>query len=173
MAPAGNIYERELKNLMSGDPKLIDKITKTCSEEEKKGYDSLKTNPFVMIRAAGSLGVDLVALRWDCSFPIEVKSSIDETLHFSRNPRLMEQATKMKEECQTAHLLPVYAFRLKRCKGDPWRIFALPTEELKGNMRLVQGQVPKIEYNDKNHYIMKWCKGIKLSDFVRYLNLQG
>lgn len=170
MAPPGNIYERELKNILAGDPKALDKLMKSCTEEEKEDYSKIRDNPFVVIRAAGSLGVDLVALRWDFSFPIEVKSSIDETLHFSRNPRLMEQAEKMKEECARAHLLPMYAFRLKRSKGDPWRVFLVPTEELKGNLRLVQNQIPKIDYNDKNHYIMKWSKGMKLSKLISYMN---
>ena len=113
MAAPGDTYERELKGLLSGDKKTIAKMVKTCDEKETKWYNSLMENPFMVIRAAGSLGVDLVALRWDYSFPIEVKSSCDDTLHFSKSQRLMEQAARMKDDCSSAQLLPIYAFRLK------------------------------------------------------------
>ena len=113
MAAPGDTYERELKGLLSGDKKVIEKMIRTCDEKETAWYRSLIDNPFLVIRAAGSLGVDLVALRWDYSFPIEVKSSSEDTLHFSKSPRLMEQANRMKDDCDSAHLLPIYAFRLK------------------------------------------------------------
>lgn len=170
MAAPGDIYERELKYLLAGDKKVIDKMIKTCDESEKGAYNSMIDDPFVVIRAAGSLGVDLVALRWDFSFPIEVKSSAEDVLHFSRNQRLTEQADRMKAECARSHVLPVYAFRLKSYRGDPWRIFALPMdEELKGNMGLLQRRIPKIRVNDKGNYIMKWGDGMKLSDFIGYI----
>ncbi len=172
MGAPGDIYERELKYLLSGEEKNIQKMVKTCNPKEKMAYEKMLTDPFVVIRAAGSLGVDLVALRWDFSFPIEVKSSIDETMHFSRSQRLTEQADRMKEECARSHLLPVYAMRLKGFKGDPWRIFALPMDEqLKGNMGLLQRKIPTIKVNDNGNYIMKWSDGMKLSDFIDYVSL--
>jgi Holliday junction resolvase len=174
VAAPGDIYERELKYLLSGDAKIIDKMVKTCDDHEKNAYRSMIGDPFVVIRAAGSLGVDLVALRWDFSFPIEVKSSAEEIMHFSRNPRLTDQAERMKNECARSHLLPVYAFRLKSVHGDPWRIFALPVEEtLKGNMGFLQRKVPQIRVNDNGNYIMKWSDGMKLSDFIAYIALDN
>jgi Holliday junction resolvase len=171
MAAPGDIYERELKYLLTGDKKVIGKMIKTCDEDETSAYNSMFDEPFVVIRAAGSLGVDLVALRWDFSFPIEVKSSAEEIMHFSRNPRLTEQAEKMKNECSKSHLLPVYAFRLKSVRGDPWRIFTLPLEEdLQGNMGLLQRRVPEIRVNDNGNYIMKWSDGMKLSEFIQYMS---
>ena len=88
MAPPGDVYERELKALLAGDSKAIAKMVKTCNALEKANYGTMLQDPFLVIRAAGSLGVDLVALRWDFSFPIEVKSSCDDVLHFSKNQRL-------------------------------------------------------------------------------------
>lgn len=171
MAAPGDIYERELKYLLSGDKKVVEKMIKTCDDSERKSYLSMMDEPFVVIRAAGSLGVDLVALRWDFSFPIEVKSSGDDVLHFSRNPRLSEQAEKMKAECIRSHLLPVYAFRLKGVRGDPWRIFTLPSEELKGNMGYLQRKVPNIDTSNNGNYIMRWKDGMKLSDFICYVGV--
>ena len=170
MAAPGDVYERELKGLLTGEKKTVEKMIKTCCETERKWYCSLMDNPFLVIRAAGSLGVDLVAMRWDYSFPIEVKSSADDTLHFSKNPRLMEQAKKMADECFSAHLLPIYAYRLKNQKGDPWRIFTLPSElELKGSMGYLQRRIPKIEQNGNGNLIMRWNDGMKLSELVEYM----
>ena len=88
MSTNGDIYERELKAILAGDEKVIDKMIRTCTDEEREGYLSIKELPFMVVRAAGSHGVDLIALRWDFSFPIEVKSSADHILHFSRSARL-------------------------------------------------------------------------------------
>ena len=63
MGAPGDIYERELKFLLSGDSKIINKMVKTCDETEESGYRRMEDQPFVVIRAAGSLGVDLVASR--------------------------------------------------------------------------------------------------------------
>ena len=173
MAAPGDTYERELKGLLSGDRKTIEKMVKTCDDNERRWYMSLIDNPFMVIRAAGSLGVDLVALRWDYSFPIEVKSSSDDTMHFSKNPRLMEQANRMKDDCRSAQLLPIYAFRLKNQKGDPWRFFALPLDyQLKGSMGLLQRHIPAVEMNGNGNYIIRWNDGMKLSDLIDYMQFQ-
>ena len=173
MAAPGDTYERELKGLLSGDTKVIEKMVKTCDERETRWYRSLIDNPFMVIRAAGSLGVDLVALRWDYSCPIEVTSSSDDTMHFSKNPRLMEQANRMKDDCTSAQLLPIYAFRLKNQKGDPWRLFALPMEcNLKGPMGLLQRHIPPVEMNSNGNFIIRWSDGIKLSELVDYMQFQ-
>ena len=169
-AVAGDIYERELKALLNGDRKTIAKMIKTCNEEESRSYSLMLKDPFLVIRAAGSLGVDLVALRWDFSFPIEVKSSAEETMHFSRNPRLTEQAEKMKEVCGRSNLLPVYAFRLKSMRGDPWRVFTIPTDdELKGKNELLRRLIPKMEVTGNGNYVMRWGDGIKLCDLLSYM----
>ncbi|MCL2317549.1 MAG: Holliday junction resolvase [Methanomassiliicoccaceae archaeon] len=168
----GNIYERELKHVLSGDKKAISQMIKTCSEEESKAYSLMLNDPFLVVRAAGSLGVDLVALRWDFSFPIEVKSSAEETMHFSRNPRLAEQADKMKRSCFRSSLLPIYAFRLKGVRGDPWRIFTMPSdEEIKGRNENLRRVLPKMEVTGKGNYIMRWNEGMKLCDLLTFMSI--
>jgi len=170
MATAGDRYERELKHLLAGDEKTVKTMMKTCDDTEKRGYAMIMECPFVVIRAAGSLGVDLVALRWDFSFPIEVKSSADDSLRFTKNHRIIEQADKMAEDCKRSSLIPIYAFRLKGYRGDPWRIFALPTDDiLKGKMRLVQRTIPPIGTNSNGNLVMRWEEGMKLSKFIEYL----
>ncbi len=176
MATTGDIYERELKYILSGDEAVIKKVTKTCTESECAAYQSLISAPFMVVRAAGSHGVDLIALRWDFSFPIEVKSSGENVLHFSRNPRLGEQAESMLNECCKSGLLPIYAFRLKKSggniKGDPWRLFSLPMEtELKGAMGFIQRRLPQMTRGPSGNLIMKWDEGMKLSDFIKYANM--
>jgi Holliday junction resolvase len=54
----GSVYERELKKLLTA-------------------------NRFLVVRAAGSLGVDLVAINSNVAFPIEVKASRTTRLQFS------------------------------------------------------------------------------------------
>lgn len=167
----GNIYERELKYVLSGDKKTITQMIKTCSEDECRSYNLMLEDPFLVVRAAGSLGVDLVALRWDFSFPIEVKSSAEEVMHFSRNPRLAEQADKMKRSCFRSSLLPIYAFRLKGVRGDPWRIFTMPSdEEIKGRNEHLRRILPKMEVTGKGNYIMRWNEGMKLCDLLTYMS---
>ena len=174
MATAGDIYERELKGLLSGDTKVISKMIKTCDDAERESYNSMMESPFLMIRAAGSLGVDLVALRWDFSFPIEVKSSVDDVMHFSRTARLSEQATRMSETCNRSHLVPVYAFRLKSVRGDPWRIFTIPSDDkLRGHNEILRRRVPKLEVTPSGNYVMRWNDGMKLTDFISYLGFKG
>ena len=180
MAAPGDVYERELKALLAGDEKAIAKMVKTCNALETAAYNSMLTNPFLVIRAAGSLGVDLVALRWDFSFPIEVKSSADDVLHFSKSQRLSEQADNMLDDCCKSHLvpiytlslhdaLPIYAYRLKAFRGDPWRIFTIPTEhQFKGRNSLLYRRIPKLETSSSGNYIMRWENGMKLSDLILY-----
>lgn len=170
MAATGSVYERELKYLLSGEPKFITRMVKTCDPGETEAYNSMIEDPFLVVRAAGSLGVDLVALRWDFSFPIEVKSSNEDILHFSRNQRLGEQANQMLEECQKSHLIPIYAYRLKKVRGDPWRIFTIPSEkDLRGLSGLIKRRVPELELSSNGNYIMRWKNGMKLSDFISYM----
>ncbi len=165
----GDAFERELKRLLSYEDKAMGTMLKTCDADETRGYRTLDRYPFVVIRAAGSLGVDLVAIRGDLALPIEVKSSATDTLRFSRNQRLTEQADHMRDECLRADLVPIYAFRLKGRRGDPWRIFTLPMDSVEGRLGLIQRRLPTIEENGNGNLIMRWNDGMKLSRFIEYL----
>jgi len=163
-------YERELKNILEGDTKTLLKITKTCSVLEKGNYSKIQERPFAVIRAAGSFGVDLVAARGDISFLTEVKTSIENVLHFSTvGGKLQKQAEIMKKVCEKTKTLPIYAFRNKRRHGDSWRIFTLDVNGLEGRTNVVHRRLPKLNKSKSGNYIMKWENGMPLSDFISYL----
>jgi len=163
-------YERELRNILEGESKTLNNITKTCSSIEKANYYKVCNKPFAVIRAAGSFGVDLVAARGDISFLTEVKTSIDDTLHFSSmSGKLQQQAESMKKTCETTKTLPIYAYRTKGRRGDSWRIFTLDVKGLEGRLNILHKRLPKLKTSKKGNYILKWDEGMPLSDFISYL----
>jgi len=163
-------YERELKNILEGESKTLNRITKTCSIIEKDNYFKISNKPFAVIRAAGSFGVDLVAARGDISFLTEVKTSISDTLHFSSmSGKLQQQADNMKQVCEKTKTLPIYAFRTKGKHGDSWRIFTLDLNGLEGSTSIVHRRLPKLEKSKSGNYVMRWMEGMPLSDFISYL----
>ncbi|HWG91006.1 MAG TPA: hypothetical protein VNZ52_09195, partial [Candidatus Thermoplasmatota archaeon] len=163
-------YERELKGVLAGEEEAIRKVVKTCDPEETKNYHRAIAKPFLVVRAAGSLGVDLVALRGDVSFPIEVKSATKPTIHFSDGSgRNNEQADRMAAECGRASVIPLYAYRLKGKRGDSWRVFSLPTTGLEGRVKVLYDRLPKVEKSEKGSYILRWEDGLPLNRFLDYL----
>ena len=74
----GSQYERELRQVLAGIPKGVEAVIRSCNEQEKMKMRLIIQRPFLVVRAAGS-GMegsgDLLALRGDLCFPIEVKSS--------------------------------------------------------------------------------------------------
>lgn len=148
---------------------------------QRRCYFSTLHYPFVVIRAAGSLGMDLVVLRGDFSFPIEVKSSSSDVFRFSSSSGKAElQAEQMVGQCSRSHLLPFYAFRLKGERDDPWRIFAMPLgddpddiwwlQESHGTFaRLLMSKVPPVGRTAKGARVMRWRDGYPLSSFLEYL----
>jgi Holliday junction resolvase len=165
-----NVYERELKGILEGDDKTLSKVTKTCSALEKSNYYLTKEKPFIVVRAAGSFGVDLVALRGDISFLMEIKSSNTDTLHFSSvGGKLQRQADKMRDECEKTLTLPMYGFRLKGHGGDTWRFFTMDIKHLEGRARVLHNRLPKLAISKTGNYIMRWEDGMSLSDFLAYL----
>lgn len=163
-------YERELKNILEGEEKILTRITKSCTVLEKNDYYSITTKPFIVVRAAGSLGADLVALRGDISFLVEIKSSVDNTIHFSSvGGKLQQQADHLYRACEKTKTLPLYAFRLKSVRGDAWRMFTMDVDGLDGRIRVVQKRLPKLRSSKKGSYIMRWDEGLPLSKFISYL----
>jgi len=163
-------YERELKNILEGETETLIKITKTCTAIEKDNYSKISDKPFVVIRAAGSFGVDLVATRGDISFLTEVKTSFEDTLHFSSvGGKLQKQAETMKKLCEKTKTLPIYAFRTKGKHGDSWRIFTFDIDGLEGRISVLHRRLPKLEKSKSGNFVMRWNEGMPLSDFINYL----
>jgi len=167
---SGSQYERELRGILEGEKKTLDRITKSCSALEKDNYLKINDKPFVVIRAAGSMGVDLVAVRGDISFLTEVKSSISDTLHFSSVAgKLQKQADSMFKTCTKTKTLPIYAFRLKGQRGDSWRFFTSDIEGLQGTASVLNRRLPKLDRSKTGNFVMRWENGMPLSDFISYL----
>ena len=164
-----SVYERELKGVLQGNKKVLENMIKSCDENVKKIFFQIMEKPFIVIRAAGSFGIDLVAVREDFSFPIEVKASVESVFHFSDDRRLTEQAEELKRECSSAGVIPLYAFRLKRMRGDPWRIFTLNVENIRGRTKLFYDRIPKMEKTKTGNYVMRWKHGMPLHGFIDYL----
>jgi len=171
----GQIFERELKGILSADADMLARVTKTCTPDEKAGYNKICAHPFLVVRGAGSLGMDLVAITWKMSFPIEVKSSKSDVLRFSRNEKLLEQADKMIRDCTRVGLVPLYAFRLKGKRGDAWRVFALDIGTLDGQYhglsKLIYDKLPKIKPSKEGNFIMRWQEGWPLYKFIDYIEM--
>lgn len=164
-------YERELKGLLSGEEDVLRRVTKALEPDVVKGYQSALTRPFLVVRAAGSLGVDLVALRGDVSFPIEVKSAVNPVIHFSAGSGANnQQAARMSAECSRAQIVPLYAYRLKNARGkDPWRIFSLPDATLTGRLQVLYDRLPKVERTAAGNLVLRWDDGMPLHRLFEYL----
>ncbi|MCX8173868.1 MAG: Holliday junction resolvase [Thermoplasmata archaeon] len=169
----GSIYERELKRIFEADAKEMEKISRRCGYDTRANYLLLKKIPFVVLRAAGSFGIDLVAVRGEFSFPVEVKSSSQKTFLFTaQSGRAREQADEMERICRNSNLLPLYAYRLKdgSIDGDPWAIFTLDGLEFsEGRNRYLYNKIPKIERTASGNRVMYWEHGLLLNQFVKYL----
>jgi len=166
----GSNYERELKSILHGDVSAIEKITKSLDQIIKMSYEKVISKPFLVLRAAGSLGCDLVALRHDVAFPIEVKSSIERKFMFSaQSGRPALQAKQFALDCSRAGLMPIYAFRLKNAGEDPWRIFTLPNISVDGRLRIVYSKIPQICTTKSGNYIMAWENGMPLHKFLDFI----
>lgn len=163
-------YERELKGILTGDPRVLAGMSKSLDPTESARYAEAQSNPFLVVRAAGSLGADLVALRHDVSFLVEVKSSKEELLHFTDSPRLTEQVDLIRSQCERSGVLPFYAFRLKGIRGDAWRLFTLPGLRLAGRARLLYDQVPRMDRTTRGNPVLRWQEGMPLATFLAYVN---
>ena len=163
-------YERELKGIMEADVSILKRMIKKCNAKISRKYLMIGKKPFLVIRAAGSLGFDLLAVRGDLSLPIEVKSSSSKKISFTSNSaREVRQAELFKTKCERSELFPIYAFRLKNVKDDVWKIFTLDIENVDKDRLWLYDQIPKIDRTKKMNYILRWENGMPLSDFIELL----
>lgn len=163
------IYERELVHLLRGEPGVIEKASRSMKMLEREKMRKILNCPFLVLRAAGSLGVDLAALRGDISFPIEVKSSRKKKVYLN-SLKLRDQANRMIQVCQRCHVIPLYAYRLKSVRGDAWRMFTLPLSGLEGRNRILYKRIPTVQITKQGNFVLVWEEGMPLSDLVDYLD---
>lgn len=166
--PASN-YERELKGILEADTDTLKRVIKKCDADGSRKYLLIERKPFLVVRGAGSMGFDLIAVRCDMSIPIEVKSSSSGIVPFTSNSaRETKQAELFRIRCERVGLFPLYALRLKNARGDPWRVFTLNISVSK-EAEWIHRELPVIDRTKSNNYIMKWEKGKPLGDFIELI----
>ena len=160
-------YERELREVLSGTEKGVNAVIRSCTSEEKARMKCVQSRPFLVVRAAGS-GMegsgDLVALRGDCSFPIEVKSTKAPKLYFSG--RTKDQLDAMIREGERSGLMPLYAHRRKGVRGDSWRIFRVETNGLTGTLGKLAKMIPSLPLTRNGSAFIDWEQGMPLNRFL-------
>ncbi|DAC28043.1 MAG TPA: Holliday junction resolvase [Candidatus Poseidoniales archaeon] len=160
-------YERELRQVLAGLSKGVEAIIKSCNEIEKTKMRLIEKRPFLVVRAAGS-GIegsgDLLALRGDLCFPIEVKSSKKDKLYLSG--RTVDQYNSLVYEGNRSSLLPLYAFRLKGVRGDSWRIFRVETDTLHSKLRQLAPFIPSLPKTRNGKPYLNWNDGLALNEFI-------
>jgi|TARA_B110000438_G_scaffold75759_1_gene75837 Holliday junction resolvase len=163
----GSAYERELRSVLAGEEKGVRAVTRSCSESERAQAMQICQRPFLVVRApgSGSEGTgDLLVLRGDICFPIEVKSSKKPKLYLSGRTVLQYQALEtIGLKCS---IQPFYAYRLKGVRGDSWRIFRVRIDGLTGRSRLLARSVPELPLTRNGTPYLDWHKGLPLHKFL-------
>lgn len=167
----GHSYERELKGVLTGEERAVEKMTRTGGNDIVLAYRQPMHEPFQVVRAAGSLGDgDLVVMRNGFAFLVEVKAANRDTVHFSESSgKLQEQAEALTQTAQQAGTLALYAFRLKgHNKKDPWRLFSLPTDDLPRKFEMLADRVPRLPRTRSDTYVLRWEQGRPLHAFLEH-----
>ena len=167
-------YERELRHVLAGIHAGVEAVIKSCSVEEKERMRLVLQRPFLVVRAAGS-GIegsgDLLALRGDVSFPIEVKTTKPKKIYLSG--RTLDQYNALAYEGERCGLMPLYAHRLKGVRGDSWRIFRVETSTLEGRLRVLARRIPSLPRTRKGRAFIDWDQGMPLNEFINIVCQQN
>ena len=166
----GSLYERELRAVLAGEPDGVRAVTRSCNPSEKARAMQVIRRPFLVVRAAGS-GVggagDLLAIRGDVSFPIEVKANKERRIYLSG--RTWEQYEELKRAGEACGLLPIYAYRLKGVRGDSWRILRVETTSLQGRLAVIANRIPALPLTRNGRPYLDWEAGLPLHRFLSLL----
>jgi Holliday junction resolvase len=171
---AASQYERELRTLLEGDQDALRHYAWYLTPERRPILDRLRRGPFLVVRAAGSHGFDLVAMRGGFAFPIEAKASADDVIRFSAaSGRATDQLHDHLEAAKRGGLVVLYAYRrLGMRNGEPWRLYTPQADNHShGRMAVVtlRKYVPAIEMTKDGNGVLRWEKGLPLSSFLEGL----
>ena len=160
-------YERELKDLLQGDRSAVLRYSKSIAPTERPDLERIVDQPFLVIRGAGSLGFDLVALRGALALPVEVKASSEMTIHFSAaSGRASEQLEAHRAAVERVGLVAVYAYRkIGHRGGDAWRMFSAARQTLPGSLGLLARRLPAVERTREGNAVLRWDHGMPLVRF--------
>ena len=160
-------YERKLRAVLAGSPDGVRAVKRSCTELERARAMQVVQRPFLVVRAAGS-GMDgsgdLLALRGDICFPIEVKTRADKKVYFSGQTETQLEA--MKDIGEKCGLMPLYAHRLKGVRGDSWRIFRVDTSTLSGRLAALSKRIPTLPLTRTGKPHLDWDQGLPLHQFL-------
>ncbi len=163
-------YERELRAVLIGSPDGVRAVTRSCTASEKARAMQVVRRPFLVVRAAGSgtAGAgDLLAVRGDVAFPIEVKTSKDKKNYLSG--RTWEQYLDLQKEGERCGLMPLYALRLKGVRGDSWRLLRVETTTLTGPVAIIARRIPALTLTKSGRPHLDWDAGLPLHRFLSLL----
>jgi hypothetical protein len=165
---SSSVYERELKQLLQAEPDSLRRYAASLQAGDRPIVDRLRKSPFLVIRGAGSLGFDLVALRREFTFPIEVKSSREEKILFSAaSGRAGEQLKTHREAVDRVGLLVLYAYRRLGLRSeDPWRLYTPLAPPGRGRLELIRRRLPAIDTTREGNAVLRWEAGMPLASFL-------
>lgn len=167
-------YERELRTLLSGEPASVRSYARSLPPAERSEFERLIEEPYLVVRGAGSLGLDLVALRRELAFPIEVKASSADVIRFTASSgRADAQLRAHRAAVEKVGLMVVYAYRRLGLRGEEsWRVYATGQVPERGVFGLVCRALPPVERTAQGNGVLRWAGGMPLSRFlgrVRFL----
>ena len=145
----------------SGYERLLDPV-------DRPTLRRVQASPFLVVRAAGSLGFDLVALRSEFSFPLEVQASSSDTIRFSSaSGRAAEQLAAHRAAVERVGLIVLYAYRRVGVRsGDPWRLYAVPGPSRPGSLSVLRRWLPPVETTREGNAVLRWANGLPLVKFL-------
>ncbi len=161
-------YERELRTLLEGDPSAVRTYARALPATERSEFEQLIDEPFLVVRGAGSLGFDLVAMRWSLSFPIEVKASSEPVIHFTAaSGRANAQLAAHRAAIAKVGLSVLYAYRRIGLRStESWRIFRGSEANSVGVLGLVCRGLPPVSTTREGNGVLRWDEGQDLSRFL-------
>ncbi len=132
-------------------------------------FERIVERPFLVIRAAGSLGFDLVALRREFAFPLEVKASQAPVIRFSSSSgRAADQLAAHRAAVDRVGLMVLYAYRrVGQRSEETWRIYSATRGGADGMMGALGRRLPPIETTRDGNAVLRWENGMPLSRFLR------
>jgi hypothetical protein len=161
-------YERELRTLLQGDESAVRAYLRMLAPEDRAAFERIVTEPYLVIRGAGSLGFDLVALRREIAFPLEVKAASGDVIRFTdASGRADQQLAAHRRAVGRVGLTVLYAYRrLGRRGEEPWRIFLASEVPTSGSLRFICRRIPPVSTTKGGHGILRWEEGMPLSRFL-------
>ena len=168
-------YERELRSLLSGEPTSVRAYARSLPPTDRSEFERLIDEPFLVVRGAGSLGLDLVALRREFALPIEVKASSAPVIRFTAaGGRANVQLQAHRRAAARAGLMVLYAYRRLGLRGqEAWRLFSAGNAPSRGLLGAACRALPPVESTRDGNGILRWEGGMPLSRFIgrlRYLS---